>query len=155
MNHGARINSSKDVIGFLKGQHHQIKGIFEEVIAATGSTREKIFHDLQALMSAHETAEEKVVHPTAKHILRGGPAEVAARLAEETEAKKTLAALDKLDVESPEFETKIRELQSAVLAHAKSEEKEEFDKLQVTLAPAKLKDMRKDVEAVEARATKS
>ncbi len=104
-------------------------------------------------MSAHEAAEEKVVHPEAKHTIAGGDAEVAARVNEEREAKKALAALSELDVASDEFEAKIRKLQSAVLAHAKSEEKEEFDKLAGKLDERKLKEMRKAVEAVEAGAS--
>jgi len=153
MHQDSKVIGSKDVIGFLKGQHEQIKGLFENVVAARGAKREKIFVELKSLLSAHEAAEEKVVHPEAKQTLPGGPAEVAARVGEETEAKKALAALSQLDVSSDEFETKIRKLQGAVLAHAKSEEKEEFDKLADKLDEKKLKDMRKAVEAVEADAS--
>ncbi len=154
MNHPSKISGSKDVIGFLKGQHEQIKEMFEEVIAAEGRERAKIFHDLRALMAAHEAGEAKVVHPAARLAITGGEAEVAARLAEENEAKKTLAALDALDVRSAEFETKIRKLQSAVLAHASAEEKEEFDKLAGELDEGKLKAMRELVVAAEADASK-
>jgi hemerythrin superfamily protein len=40
-------------------------------------------------------------------------------------------------------------LQKAVLAHARSEEDQEFDKLGEKLDPRKLVEMRKQVEAVE------
>jgi hemerythrin superfamily protein len=153
MHRDSKVIGSKDVIGFLKGQHEQIKGLFENVVAARGAEREKIFFQLKSLLSAHEAAEEKVVHPAAKQTLPGGPAEVAARVGEETEAKKAVAALSQLDVSSDEFETKIRKLQSAVLAHAASEEKEEFDKLADELDEKELKDMRKAVESVEAGAS--
>jgi hemerythrin superfamily protein len=153
MNHDSKGTGSKDVIGFLKGQHEQIKGLFEKVVAARGAERERVFFQLKSLLSAHEAAEEKVVHPEAKHVIAGGPAEVAARVDEEKDAKKALTALSQLDVSSDEFEAKIRELQSAVLAHAKSEEKEEFDKLARQLDDKKLKEMRKAVEAVEASAS--
>jgi hemerythrin superfamily protein len=143
------------VISFLKGQHKQIKGLFEDVISARDSERERLFNDLKKLMSAHEAAEEKIVHPAAKTALKDGDAEVAARLAEETEAKRTIAALEKLDVRSDEFETKIRKLQGAVLAHASSEEKEEFDKLATKLDESKLQAMRTQVVAAEADASKS
>jgi hemerythrin superfamily protein len=155
MNHGEKRSSGgNDVIDFLKGQHEQIKGMFEDVIAAKGPAREKLFRSLQSLMTAHEAAEEKVVHPAAKRTIEGGAAEVAARLAEEAEAKKTLAALDKLDVRSAEFETTIKKLRGAVLRHAKSEEKEEFDQLAGELDANKLKAMREQVVAVEADASK-
>jgi hemerythrin superfamily protein len=155
MAHGTRTNGSKDVIDFLKEQHEQIKGMFEDVISAKGPERERLFRNLQDLMLAHEAAEEKVVHPAAKRAIHGGDAEVAARLVEEQQAKKTLAALDELDVRSKEFEDRLRVLQSAVLRHAKSEEKEEFDKLANELDERKLKAMRAQVVAVEADAAKS
>jgi hemerythrin superfamily protein len=154
MNQGST-SSSPDVIGFLKGQHEQIKGLFEQVLAAKGPAREKSFTALKALMTAHEAAEEKVVHPAAKQAIAGGPAEVAARLKEENEAKKALSALDKLDVGSKDFESHFVKLQKAVLAHARSEETEEFDKLADELGPNALKAMRvqaEDVEKASARA---
>ena len=138
---------------FSKSQHEQIRGLFEQVIAARGQERAKVFTQLKNLISAHEEAVEAVVHPAAKHAIVGGVAEVAAREKEEAEAKKTLSALGQLDVASGEFDTKIRSLQKAVLAHAKSEEKEEFDKLADRLDDSKLKQMRSDVVAVEADAS--
>jgi hemerythrin superfamily protein len=148
MNHGSS-SSSRDVIGFLKSQHEQIKGLFEQVLAAKGPARKKSFTTLKTLMAAHEAAEEEVVHPAAKRAIAGGKAEVAARLEEENEAKKALSALEKLDVESKEFESKLRTLQKAVLAHAHSEETKEFDKLAEELDTDELETMREEAEEVE------
>jgi hemerythrin superfamily protein len=152
MGNTAKGTESRDVIGFLKGQHEQIKGLFERVLAAAGQERAAAFSRLKDLMSAHEAAEEEIVHPAAERALPGGPTEVAARVKEEIEAKTALATLQKLDVSSDEFETKFRMLQKAVLAHAKSEEKEEFDKLADKLDDKQLKEMRQAVQAVEAEA---
>jgi hemerythrin superfamily protein len=152
MSYNTNATESRDVIGFLKGQHELIKGLFERVLAAEGRERAAVFSQLKDLMSAHEAAEEEVVHPAAERALSGGPTEVAARVKEEIEAKAALEVLQNLDVTSSEFETKFRKLQKAVLAHAKSEEKEEFDKLANKLDDKQLKDMRKAVQAVEAGA---
>jgi hemerythrin superfamily protein len=149
----SKSTGSRDVIGFLKRQHEEIKSLFESVIAATGVERAKVFSKLKNLMAAHEAAEEAVVHPAAEDALRGGHAEVALRLQEETKAKESLAALAGLDVDSSDFETKLRTLQKAVLSHAKAEEKEEFAKLAQKLGDKELKDMRKAVEVVEAKAS--
>jgi hemerythrin superfamily protein len=154
MNHGST-SRSRDVIGFLKGQHEQIKGLFEQVLAAKGAAREKSFTTLKALMSAHEAAEEEVVHPAAKEAIAGGTAEVAARLKEESEAKKALSVLEKLDVGSKEFESKFRNLQRAVLAHAQSEETEEFDKLAEELDGNELQAMREQAEDVEGESARA
>jgi hemerythrin superfamily protein len=153
MNDHSNRSSSEDVIGFLKAQHQEIKSLFDQVISQSGSERLNSFAHLKRLMSVHEAAEEKIVHPAAKSAIAGGREEVAARTAEETKAKKTLAELSHLDVASPEFDAKIRSLQQAVLAHAKSEEKEEFDKLEKKLDEKTLKKMEVEVERVEAKAS--
>lgn len=147
----SKMTGSRDVIGFLKNQHEQIKALFESVLAASGSERATGFAKLKNLMAAHEAAEETVVHPAAERTLSGGHAEVAARLKEEAKAKEALSTLATLDVNSTDFESKLRTLQKAVLSHAESEEKEEFDRLATQLGDKELKDMRKAVEVVEAQ----
>ncbi|HEX4341577.1 MAG TPA: hemerythrin domain-containing protein [Polyangiaceae bacterium] len=143
------MSTGKDVVSFLKGQHQQVKGLLEGVLAATGKEREKAFFTLRRMLAVHETAEEEIVHPAARKNLPDGEAIVRARLHEEHEAKQALVALESLDVDSPEFETKFRKLKAAVLAHAESEETEEFEQLGQTLEPARLERMRKAAEFAE------
>jgi hemerythrin superfamily protein len=154
MNHTSSSNS-RDVIGFLKSQHEQIKGLFEQVLAAEGAARKESFMTLKALMAAHEAAEEKVVHPAAKRAIEGGTAEVAERLEEENKAKRALSELDELDVDSREFQSKFLTLQKAVLAHARSEETKEFDKLAEKVDSKKLQAMRQEAEQVEVKSNAS
>jgi hemerythrin superfamily protein len=155
MNHVAKSAGSRDVITFLKAQHEQIKTLFARVIEAEGDERATVFAELKDYLAAHEEGEEEVVHPAAERVLANGRAEVATREREEAEAKRTFATLATLDVDSRDFDTKIRKLQKAVLAHAKSEEKEEFDKLAGKLDESELKRMRTSVQVVEAQATVS
>jgi hemerythrin superfamily protein len=144
-----QIDTANDVVGFLKQQHEQIKSLFAQVLASSGSEREEAFVDLRRLLAVHETAEEEIVHPRAKHEIANGDAVVDARLKEEHEAKETLAELEKLDVDSPEFETKLRSLQADVIEHAEAEEHQEFDKLGAALDDEQLGRMRKAVELAE------
>jgi hemerythrin superfamily protein len=144
-----KIDSAQDVVGFLKSQHEEIKGLFVQVIAASGSERKEIFADLRRLLAIHETAEEEVVHPRAKSELQNGEAIVSARLEEEHEAKKMLAALEKLDVDSAEFEEKIRAFRDDVIKHAEAEESEEFSQLAAELDGTQLSRMRKAAELAE------
>lgn len=146
------LNSGQDVVSFLKAQHEQIKTLFGSVIAQTGSQREETFLELRRLLAVHETAEEEVVHPRAKSEIDDGAAIVDARLHEENEAKEALAELEKLDVDSTEFETKFRTLQSDVLAHAEAEEQQEFAKLAAELDTAQLERMRNAVKLAESTA---
>jgi len=145
----ATINSSRDVIAFLKQQHQQVKGLFSRVLATRGKQRQEAFFDLRRLMAIHETAEEEIVHPAARRAKNVGEAVVAARLREENEAKRALAELENLDVNSPEFEARFRTLETAVLAHANAEEEQEFDKLADELPETELQKMRTAVQFAE------
>jgi hemerythrin superfamily protein len=91
--------SPTDVIEFLVNQHGQIKSLFAETLKASGEAREEPFTALRRLLAVHETAEEEIVHPRAKHELANGDETVSKRLEEENEAKKVLAGLEKMDAE--------------------------------------------------------
>jgi hemerythrin superfamily protein len=159
MNHPAESNettngrttdgSGGDIIAFLKSQHDQVKAGFDRVLGARGAEREDAFYELRRMIAVHETAEEEVVHPVAKRALPEGKAIVAARLREENEAKKALGEIGKLPIESAEFETRVRELQTAVVAHDESEEREELTGLEMELEDDTLQRMRKVAEFAE------
>lgn len=144
------IQNGTDVITFLKSQHEQIKALFSEVKAARGERRAKAFYALRRLLAVHETAEEEIVHPVARRKLSNGEAIVAARLQEEREAKSTLAALEKLDLDSDTFAVNFMEFESSVIEHAEAEEREEFAQLATELDPQQLVRMRRAAELAEA-----
>lgn len=146
---GTMIKTGNDVVSFLKGQHEQIKALFEEVTSADGNERRKSFVALRRLLAVHETAEEEIVHPAARRALPDGDALVNARLREENEAKSALADLEVLANDSPEFDAKIRKLRADVIAHAEAEEKEEFELLATSLEPGRLERMRTAAEFAE------
>jgi hemerythrin superfamily protein len=145
------VQSTRDVVEFLKGQHNQINDMFDDVLSASESkAREKAFVDLRQLLAVHETAEEMVVHPRARGELDGGDAIVDARLHEEHEAKEQLSKLEGMDIDSQEFLDTLREFRDAVIEHAEREEHEEFEHLQRELGPDELKRMASAVQAIEA-----
>ena len=149
MTTSTKIDSSADVVGFLKAQHQQIKAGFAEVLAATGSERREAFDALRRLLAVHETAEEEIVHPRARHEIANGDTVVEARLAEEHEAKETLQKLESLDVASAEFDSTFRQFQADVISHAEAEESQEFAQLAAELDDAQLAKMRRAVEFAE------
>lgn len=147
----AFVQSTDDVVAFLKAQHNLIKDMFDDVLHATETkARQKAFDDLRQLLAVHETAEEMVVHPRARRELDAGDEIVDARLYEEHEAKEQLSKLEKMDTSSQEFLDVLTEFQAAVTAHADREESEEFDKLQRDLGADDLKRMASAVQAAEA-----
>jgi hypothetical protein len=145
------VQSSDDVVNFLRDQHNLIKDLFEEVLSASSDeAREKAFVDLRQLLAVHETAEEMVVHPRARNEIADGDAIVDARLKEEHEAKEKLSRLEKIDVSSKEFLNELTMFRDDVIDHAEHEENEEFNKLQRKLDSDDLGRMAKAVQAAEA-----
>jgi hemerythrin superfamily protein len=143
------ISSGIDVVTFLKEQHEQIKMGFSQVVTSRGDQRQDAFYALRRLLAVHETAEEEIVHPAARSALPNGNAIVEARLAEENQAKKVLAELEELDIESAEFASRFASFQNDVIAHALSEEVEEFEPLASVLDQERLDRMRKAVNFAE------
>jgi hemerythrin superfamily protein len=144
------MQTGSDVVSFLKGQHTQVKAMFDEVATSRGEARATAFRALRRALAVHEVAEEEVVHPAAERALPDGKEVVAARLREENSAKKALAELEQIALDSPEFEAKLVTLKMNVVRHAESEEREEFDRLASRLEPARLERMRKLAEFAEA-----
>ncbi|KUI28298.1 hemerythrin [Mycobacterium sp. IS-1496] len=145
------VQSTDDVVRFLKDQHNLIKDLFEEVFSASSDeAREKAFTELRQLLAVHETAEEMVVHPRARQEIKAGDEVVDARLAEEHDAKEQLSKLEGMDFGSQEFLTELTSFRDAVVQHAELEELEEFDKLQRELDADDLKRLASAVRAAEA-----
>jgi hemerythrin superfamily protein len=145
------VQSTDDVVNFLKGQHNLIKDMFDDVLSASGiEARETSFIALRQLLAVHETAEEMVVHPRARREIADGDAIVDARLQEEHEAKEQLSKLEGMDFGSKAFIDELTKFRDAVVEHAEQEEIEEFSKLQHNLDASDLKSMAAAVQAAEA-----
>lgn len=144
------IDRPADVVSFLKAQHVQIKSLLEQVAGTKGEQRQHAFDELRRLLAVHETAEEEIVHPRARRELANGDEVISARLAEEHSGKEALAELEKLDVDSAEFDEKFGVLKSEIIKHAESEEHEEFEQLGAKLDDDALSRMRNAVKLAEA-----
>ncbi|MDN3294339.1 hemerythrin domain-containing protein [Streptomyces ficellus] len=141
-----------DVVSLLMRQHGEIRNLFDEVEQSKGDDRRDAFRRLVRFLAVHETAEEEVVHPFARRRLPGGDQVVRDRLAEERDAKETLAALDDMDPDDPEFLPRLLALRADVQAHARAEERYEFAHLRRTADAATLASMATGVRAAEAMA---
>jgi Hemerythrin HHE cation binding domain len=129
---GAGGASVVDVVDLLERQHEQIRRGFAKV-ARGGPDRDRDWMALRRLLAVHEGAEEAHVHPLARKKVPGGKHVIASRKLEERAAKKLLRALDRLGPRHPRFDELLPELRTAVLAHAKREEREEFRPLRQTV----------------------
>jgi hemerythrin superfamily protein len=123
-------NTHDDVVGFLHGQHNEIRRLFAQTLDSPDTqTRERSFYELRRLLAVHETAEELVIRPMTRRKVAFGEGIADARLEEEKKAKQQLVAIENMDTDSAKFVKAVTELQGAVLAHAEHEETEEFPKL--------------------------
>jgi len=114
-----------DVISLLAQDHEAIKERLSELGLADPGLRGQLFWELTDQLVRHEVGEEVVVYPALRDE-PGGDAIAEARLREESEAEELLARLEKLDPTTEEFLGAIRDLESAVLDHARKEEAEVF-----------------------------
>ncbi len=143
------VKENADAIEILIAQHDQIKQLFALVESSEGDERQREFDHLRALLAVHETAEEEVIRPITRSSVPNGEAVADARIEEENEAKEVLAKLEKLGTESSEFMPTFLELKKSVLAHAESEEHEEFVGLRSAKTPDELRQMGKRIKIAE------
>ncbi|MEV5509878.1 hemerythrin domain-containing protein [Streptomyces orinoci] len=153
MTEQAQQGPGDDVVLLLKEQHVRIRQLFHDVRAASGDQRREAFRELVRMLAVHETAEEEVVHPSARQALgETGDQVVDARLEEERQAKEVLSRLDGMDIDDPEFTALFTTLEQSVLQHAEAEERMEFEQLRANVPPGRLAAMAKAVKAAEAMA---
>jgi hemerythrin superfamily protein len=141
-----------DVVALLMRQHGDIRNLFDEVERAEGGERRDAFRRLVHLLAVHETAEEEVIHPSARRAFDGGEQVVEDRLAEEKQAKEKLSRLDDMDTDDPQFMPMLLKLRTEVTEHARAEERYEFTQLRRRMSPERLAAMAKAVKAAEAMA---
>jgi hemerythrin superfamily protein len=136
---------------FIRRQHDQIRKLFDVVESAEAEERADAFEPLVRLLAVHETAEEMVVYPAAAKG-EAGKEIVEQRKAEEDQAKKALADLEKLDPSTAEFLTALQAFRTDVLAHAEAEELEVFPLLTEVADTDELKRMTLQLEVAEGMA---
>jgi hemerythrin superfamily protein len=137
-----------DVVDVLLAQHALVEDLFRETLAATGPQRQERFAELVRVLGLHEAAEQQVVHPLARSRL-DSPAVVDGRLQEESLATQLLAELVELGVDAEGFDEGLLGLRTAVLTHARHEERYEFPYLRHTVPAEELVSMVAAVRAAE------
>ena len=138
-----------DVVDLLLTQHTEARSLFGQIQAATGEAKKGSFDRLVNLLAVHETAEEMVVYPAVRSTGPDGDRLADARTAEESEAKEVLSDLEKTDINSPEFDTKLQAFEQLVDSHARNEEREIFPLLRESQSPEQLAKMADALKAAE------
>lgn len=133
--------AARDVVAYLTFQHEQILGFVAATTDNNQDRRAAAFGALRRLIAVHETTEQEIVHPRARHELADGQALVPARLGEEEEIAARLGKLESLDLSSPSFYDEVTALESELRIHFCREEEQEFAGLRVQLGVRQLRRM--------------
>jgi hypothetical protein len=125
---GRTIEEIGTALAILHAQHDEVRDLLERVQRTSDVERQDAFDALRELLASHEAAEELVLRPAAR---RAGLRTVAAaRDGEERQIAGMLAELERLDVDSREFDRIFARLAEALAMHTWLEETEEFPALQ-------------------------
>ena len=138
-----------DVVAVLERQHADVRDLLASLRAEPDA---EMFATVVRLLTAHETAEEMVVYPVVRSDLPDGAALADARLDEERAAKKQLAELESIGVESPEFLRQFGVFADDVLRHATNEERQVFSLLRQELSEQRRLEMAAELDAAESTA---
>jgi hemerythrin superfamily protein len=141
--------SPQSATDLLRTQHQHVKAMFADLERSSGPARADLFDQVRATLAVHETVEEMVVHPAARHTGEAGERVVKARLAEESEAKSKLAELEDLTPDGEGFAVKLAGFTRAVLAHAEAEDQELFPILEANCDAAQLERMGHAIERAQ------
>ncbi|HEX5095003.1 MAG TPA: hemerythrin domain-containing protein [Acidimicrobiia bacterium] len=143
-------HSETDVVDAIRKDHREIEQMLAAVESAQGTAKKDAFDQLARKLSAHEAAEEEVVHPLTEDL---GATDVAASVEmEESEASVLLSDMASMDVASSEFEAAFQKLKLAVMAHARHEESEEHPRLKENESPDYLVQLADEYESAEEEA---
>jgi hypothetical protein len=112
-----------EIVFVITQDHTAIRQRLAEFDTASPETRAELFWKLTDQLVRHEVGEQVVVYPALKD-LPGGSEVAEARLAEEAEAEKLLAAMEDMDPAGEEFFAALTTLRDSVLQHAEREEAE-------------------------------
>jgi hemerythrin superfamily protein len=151
MNRRPETMRETDAVDLLIRQHEEIRRLLRKVDTSTGERRAEAFDRLRRLLAVHETAEEEIVHPLARHAIKHGDEVIRARLREEYRGKQMLRQLEKMGTSAPSFEPMFARFRTAVLEHAEREERAEFPALRER-GDAELRGLAAAIKAAEAMA---
>src|SRR3712207_6841736 len=142
----------RDVIEILEHDHREVEEMFKELESLRGASteedkqrRKQITEDVTIELVRHSVAEQVLVSPQDED--KVGKDEVEHAKEEHAEAEETLAKLEKLDHDDPNFEDELAELMKEIRHHIEDEEGDMFSEMRKTMDEDDLLKMGERVEA--------
>lgn len=139
-----RTTRSVDALALLRSDHQTVKALFRRYKGlGDGAVKSKTqtMDRIVAELSVHAAVEEQVFYPEVKRRVPGSKRLVEHGVGEHQELKETLARLQRMRPDSPEFDTVMRKVMADVTDHVKEEERELFPKVRKAMSKRELTDM--------------
>ena len=131
-----------DVITLIQNDHREVETLFGQYHAATDAEEKgRLIAKVTESLAQHAAAEEILVYPAVRRAAEDGREEASHAIDEHQEIKRALAEVDKLDVNDPGREAKVRELEQVVSHHVEEEETSVLPTLASGTDPSRLDSM--------------
>ena len=132
-----------NALTLLRTDHTKVKALLKELEATTErgvQTRQRLFADIKAELTVHETIEEEIFYPELKAHPKAK--DLVLEAYEEHNVVDTLMGeLSSLSVEDETWGAKAKVMQENIEHHIEEEEGEMFDKAEQVFDEAELEDL--------------
>jgi hemerythrin superfamily protein len=132
-----------DALTLLKKDHAKVKGLLSELESTTErgvQTRQRLFAEIKAELTVHETIEEEIFYPELKAHPKAK--DIVLEAYEEHNVVDTLMGeLSSLSVEDETWGAKAKVMQENIEHHIEEEEGEMFDKAEQVFDETELEDL--------------
>ncbi len=120
-----------DIIGLLKRDHRNVKGLFQEFEKGSGKVqKQKIAERIIEELSLHASIEEQLVYPLLRARDTKSKDRVLEALEEHHLAKTTLAELDAMTTADERYDAKMTVLAESIRHHIEEEESQVLPRFQ-------------------------
>jgi hemerythrin superfamily protein len=122
--------SAPDVVDILTADHRDVTALIAEIWTVRDPLIRRDLTDTAiSELVRHAVAEEMYVYPAMRKHLPDGDEAVEHDIEEHNELERAMKRLEGLDVDSPEFDTTLRDLETILADHVQDEEAEQFPEL--------------------------
>ena len=123
---------SAGLLVIVRRDHREIERMLTEVDARSGAARKRAVEELFRKLAVHETAEQEIVHPLARHAGAGAIADELVQ--DEALVADRLEVFEGSKVDSARFAKAFDELARVIRFHARREEMDEHPPIEANVS---------------------
>lgn len=139
-----------DAFSLLKADHRKVEGLFQQLEAASGKAKLRVFEQIKTELDLHTHIEEKIFYPALEKPKQTHELTLEA-YEEHDVVKKLLKELSRSKSANEEWEAQAKVLQENVEHHVEEEENELFPKAESALGQEDIEELGERMEAEKAR----